>query len=59
MRFTFQYLESLSVLDLSLLLLDEFVTYPLPPAQVALIPFNYCALGKQLPQLAPLLALVC
>jgi hypothetical protein len=49
----------MSRLDLGMLLMQEYIQYPLPTKEVALIPFNYCALGKEVPLLKPLLSLVC
>lgn len=51
--------EALSMdrLDLALLLLDTYAVYPLP--QHSLMPYNYCALGRTHPGLAPILALFC
>jgi hypothetical protein len=58
-RHTKQYLDSLSRLDLAMLLISEYIAYPLPPEDIALIPFNYCALGKEVPFLKPALSLIC
>lgn len=58
-RHTRKHLDSLSKLDLAMLLMDEYIAYPLPPKEQALNPFNYCALSKELPFLAPLLSLIC
>jgi hypothetical protein len=50
---------SLPRVDLAMALMDHFIKYPLPAAEVALLPFNYCALSKTLPWLEGLLSLVC
>jgi hypothetical protein len=43
--------------DLALLLMDEFISYPLPTHSVN--PYNYCALPRLFPSLAPLLSYLC
>lgn len=45
--------------DLGLTLLRTYVRYPLAPARVAAIPYNYCALPRLFPSVAPLLSLIC
>ena len=37
---------------LAIKILDTFVRYPLPPLEVAVVPFNYCALPRVLPSWA-------
>merc|ERR1712137_150477 len=49
--------DASSPLDLAVTLMDEYITYPLSPT--AIIPYNYCALPKLFPQIAPLLSFVC
>jgi len=44
-----QKLRNMSRLDLGLLIQDEFITYPLPLRDYALIPYNYCMLSKLVP----------
>merc|ERR1711879_143732 len=46
-----------SPLDLAITLMDEYITYPLSPT--AIVPYNYCALAKLVPQVAPLLSFFC
>lgn len=46
-------------LDLAFLIMDTYITYPLPAVETALIPYNYCAVSKAVPQLSPLLDLFC
>lgn len=48
--------KNLSRLDLAFALLDEFVHYPIRKSG---IPYNYCALSKQYPLLAPFLEILC
>lgn len=50
-------LDGLNRLDLALLLMDEYITYPLPPT--AIIPYNYCAAMKQWPETKPFLEPFC
>lgn len=45
-------------LELALLILDEFIRYPLPPDH-ATFPFNYCLISKIAPALKPVMDLVC
>ena len=46
-------------LELALLLLDEYVRYPLPSVKAALIPWNYCAAARLFPWLERPLAPLC
>lgn len=50
-------LDSMSRLDFAFLLLDEYIQYPWPPS--SLVPYNYCAVMKLLPQLKPILQIFC
>ena len=50
-------LDSLDRLELSLLILDTFITYPLP--STPLIPWNYCALSRLAPALKVPLSPIC
>jgi hypothetical protein len=50
-------LNSLDRLELSLMILDTFITYPLP--STPLIPWNYCALSRLVPALEGPLSLIC
>ena len=50
-------LDSLDRLELSLLILDTFITYPLP--STPLIPWNYCALSRLAPALRGPLSAIC
>jgi len=49
--------DTSSRLDLAITLMDEYIKYPLSPN--AIIPYNYCALPKLFPQLAPVLSWFC
>ena len=49
--------DTQSPLDLAVTLMDEYITYPLSPT--AIIPYNYCALPKLFPPVAPLLSFIC
>lgn len=51
--------DSIGRLDLALKLIDAYITYPLPPAEFALIPFNLCAATIAAPWLAPLFSWFC
>jgi len=44
-------------LDFAMLILQTYVKYPLPVD--ALIPYNYCALGRLMPALKPILNIIC
>ena len=57
--YTKAFLDGLSRLNLAMLLMKEYTAYPLPTKEVALIPYNYCALGKEVPWTKPLLAFFC
>jgi hypothetical protein len=59
LRHSKKYLDGLSKLDLGMLLMQEYIEYPLPTKEFALVPFNYCALGKEVPFLKPMLSLIC
>lgn len=48
-KYTAQALHAMPRLDLALTLIDSYIAYPLPSAGTALIPFNYCFLGKMWP----------
>ena len=50
-------LDSVDRLDLSLMILDTFITYPLP--SIPLIPWNYCVLSRLVPALKGPLSLIC
>eukprot|EP01128_Nolandella_sp_AFSM9_P009179 TRINITY_DN57_c4_g1_i1.p1 TRINITY_DN57_c4_g1~~TRINITY_DN57_c4_g1_i1.p1 ORF type:complete len:472 (+),score=115.22 TRINITY_DN57_c4_g1_i1:164-1417(+) len=56
-RSTAEDLEALSPLDFALLLIKEYIAYPLPSSPM--IPYNYCALSVVAPTLKPLLSLIC
>jgi hypothetical protein len=51
-------LDAMTIVDRAFLIMNTYVKYPLPPADVALVPVNYCALGKKYPILNPLLKLL-
>lgn len=42
-------LEDITRLDLSLLILNEYIKYPLPAFESSWIPYNYCAVSKFFP----------
>ncbi len=46
-------------LSLALLIMDEYIKYPLASPSEAIIPFNYCALGRLVPQLNGVLSYIC
>ena len=46
-------------LELGLLIMDTYIRYPLPTDSRSLIPYNYCALPRVKPWLAPLLRPFC
>mmetsp|Transcript_29644 Transcript_29644/g.65709 ORF Transcript_29644/g.65709 Transcript_29644/m.65709 type:complete len:442 (+) Transcript_29644:54-1379(+) len=52
-------LEGMPPLDFLFLIIDTYITYPLPPWEFATIPYNYCALSRLMPWTAPLLRLLC
>lgn len=56
---TISSLNQLSTLDLSFLLMDYFITYPLPLHSVTIMPYNYCALIKLIPATKHVLQFVC
>lgn len=49
--------QEISQLDFAILLLDEYLPYPSSPT--ALIPINYCMLGKLYPKLDGIISLIC
>ncbi len=51
--------QNISAFDLGLLILKVYVRYPLAPAKVAGVPYNYCALPRLFPALAPVMNLFC
>lgn len=53
--------KNMTRLDLALLLMNEYVHYPLPSRLQSLIPYNYCALThpQLFPALAPIVRLIC
>jgi hypothetical protein len=51
--------QSIESYELGLLLLRVYMRYPLPPAKAAGVPYNYCALPRLVPALAPLFNLIC
>jgi len=54
-----RYLNSLSKYDLALLIMDTYIVYPLPPIDLAFIPYNYCALPLLYPWTEPFFSLFC
>lgn len=53
------YIKSLSRLDLGLLIMDTYITYPLPPIDLAVIPYNYCAIPLLYPWTEKFFSLIC
>lgn len=51
--------QAISPFDLGLLILKVYVRYPLAPASTATVPYNYCALPRLFPAVAPLVNLFC
>lgn len=51
--------NAISRLDLALLIMDTYIKYPLPAAEKALFPYNYCAASRLFPAVKPLLSLIC
>jgi hypothetical protein len=49
--------NAMAPLDLNLLLMDEYIRYPLPAD--AWIPYNYCMLGKLWPAVQPIMKWLC
>eukprot|EP01127_Copromyxa_protea_P006387 TRINITY_DN1621_c0_g1_i3.p1 TRINITY_DN1621_c0_g1~~TRINITY_DN1621_c0_g1_i3.p1 ORF type:complete len:171 (+),score=27.62 TRINITY_DN1621_c0_g1_i3:215-727(+) len=49
--------QEISSLDFAFMLMDEYTTYPLPPN--AIIPVNYCMLGKLFPQTDVVFSKIC
>ncbi len=50
---------ALGRLDLAMLIMDTYVRYPLPPLELALVPFNYCAIPRLLKWTKPFFDLIC
>ena len=46
--------DTLPRLDLAFKLMDTYIRYPLPPTEMAILPYNLCAAPLVLPWLAPL-----
>ena len=46
-------------LQLAMLIMDNFIQYPLPARSSRWFPYNYCALSHLWPPIEPLLNLVC
>lgn len=51
--------ESISRLDLALLIISTYIQYPLPDPSVRLMPYNVCALAKIFPTVKPLMTAFC
>lgn len=51
--------STISKLDLALLIIQTYVTYPYPSITEAAFPFNYCALPFLYPILAPVMNCIC
>ena len=58
-RLTCARLAAMTRLQLSFLLMQSYISYPLPLFAQAAVPYNYCALTKMFPWLTPALTLVC
>jgi hypothetical protein len=56
---TTEKLAAMSQLDLAFLIVDTYMKYPLPPVELAWIPYNYCVLPKLLPWTAGLMSAFC
>ena len=54
-----EYLASMSRLDLALLLVDEFISYPVAHPDLMTFPFNYCALSQRWPMLSSIIDTIC
>lgn len=52
-------IDKISRLDMAFKIIETYIRYPLPPLEIARIPYNYCALGVIAPFLEPVLRLVC
>lgn len=52
-------LNNMPKLNLAFLIIDTYVKYPLPPRNVAWIPYNYCALPRIAPWTASFLSYIC
>jgi len=51
--------QEIDMLDLAMLLMDEYVSYPFNADRTLFTRFNYCMIPKAAPVLAPLFALFC
>lgn len=51
--------DSIGRLELALLLIDAYITYPLPPQEFATVPFNLCAATIAAPWLGPVFSWFC
>lgn len=56
---TAQELREMNRLDFANLIMDTYITYPLPSKEYALIPYNYCAVPMLLPWTTPFFKLIC
>lgn len=56
---TTERLEAMSRLELAFFIMDTYIQYPLPPADLSIIPYNYCAAASLFPVLSPLLNPFC
>lgn len=52
-------LDTMNPLDFAELLLGSYIKYPLPPKELAFVPYNYCALPLVLPWTQPFFDLIC
>lgn len=51
--------STISKFDLAYLIMDNYIKYPIPSVDEAVMPLNYCIFGKIMPALGPILSLVC
>lgn len=52
-------LEKLDRVELGILMMETYIKYPFPSLSQAIIPYNYCALGRLSPWAKPFLSLIC
>ena len=58
-KLTEETAKTISRLDLSLLIIETYIQYPLPDPSVSVLPYNVCALARLYPALKPALILFC
>eukprot|EP01038_Epipyxis_sp_PR26KG_P010448 gene10448-14033_t len=52
-------LVNMSKLELAMLIMNTYIKYPLPPADISLIPYNYCLIPKLFKWSLPIFKLLC